>query len=112
MNSELAHSLWITGIGMGLVLASLLLIWGLMVLLVRVTRERAPQVGPAAAEERPAPSAQLMEQKRRAAVAAVAVALARARRPVRRPQLGGAGSPSPWQAAHRRAGRRGRRTVE
>ncbi len=112
MSPELSQSLLITAIGMGLVVASLLLLWGLMLLLVRATRERLPQAAPPVEEARPLPPAQMMEKKRQAAVAAVAVALARTRRPVRRPQPAGGGSPSPWQAAHRQAGSRGRRTVE
>jgi len=112
VSSDLAQSLLITAIGMGLVLVSLLLLWGLMLLLVRATRERTPQAASLGGEERPLPAPDLMEKRRQAAVAAVAVALARARRPMRRPQPSGGGSPSPWQAAHRRAGSRGRRTVE
>lgn len=112
MDTELAQSLLITGIGMGLVVACLVLLWGLMALLVRLTRQRAPEPRPPAAEQREVPVVHADDRKRLAAVAAVAVALARAGQS-RRPQYpGGAALPSPWQAAHRRAGSRGRRTVE
>ena len=112
MDTGLAQSLLITGIGMGLVVACLVLLWGLMALLVRLTRERTPGGTPPAVEQSPVPPMQADDHKKQAAVAAVAVALARARQ-ARRPQHPvGTASPSPWQAAHRRAGERGRRTVE
>ncbi len=63
-------ALEITVIGMGLVFGAILLLWGVMAALVRVTAERAP------ATTEPDEKAMAREQRRRAAVAAVAVALA------------------------------------
>ena len=110
MESSLSVSLWITVVGMGLVFACILFFWGLMILLVRLTRDRAPEGSPAEVDE---PGPETDDLKRQAAVAAVAVALARAgRQPrrLRRPE--GASALSPWQAAHRRAQPMGRGTVE
>jgi len=111
MEANLGLSLLITVIGMGLVFACILLFWGLMVLLVRLTRDRVPEESPAA--EVAGPQQETDDLKRQAAAAAVAVALARARwqsRRLRRPE--DAAALSPWQAAHRRAQPRGRGTVE
>jgi Na+-transporting methylmalonyl-CoA/oxaloacetate decarboxylase gamma subunit len=110
MEANLGLSLLITMIGMGLVFAFILLYWGLMVLLVRLTRDRAREGSPAEAEEaRP----ETDDLRRQAAAAAVAVALARARQQAHRPGRAEDGvALSPWQAAHRRAQPRGRGTVE
>jgi Na+-transporting methylmalonyl-CoA/oxaloacetate decarboxylase gamma subunit len=110
MEPNLTVSLLITVIGMGLVFAFILLFWGLMLLLVRLTRDRVPEASPAAVDEpRPEPD----DLKRQAAVAAVAVALARARlQPSRTRRTEDAAALSPWQAAHRRSQPRGRGTVE
>lgn len=82
MGEELVTSLEITVIGMALVFGAILLLWGVMVLLMRLTSESGdvvevnvdafkPALEPAARDEA------AYERKRRAAVAAVAVALAR-----------------------------------
>lgn len=69
--SDLSLTLVITAVGMGLVFAAILLLWGVMVLLVRLAGERdhtlTAQAEPDMAE---------LEMKRRAAAAAVAIALA------------------------------------
>ena len=110
MESSLSVSLWITVVGLGLVFACILFFWGLMVLLVRLTRDRTSEGSPAEAAE---PHPETDELKRQAAVAAVAVAIARARRQPRRlRRREDAAALSPWQAAHRRAQPRGRGTVE
>lgn len=70
MAENLADSLEITVIGMSLVFAAILLLWGLMSLLVRLTAEDDEVSEPVANPDE-------MELKRRAAVAAVMVALAR-----------------------------------
>lgn len=70
MSSELSLTLQITAIGMSLVFGAIVLLWGLMALLVRLTAERP---APAAA---PDSSRTPLELKRRAAAAAVAAALA------------------------------------
>lgn len=59
-------------VGMGLVFGAILLLWGLMALLVRLTTEKGEELGAA-----PLPSsADEMGLKRQAAAAAVAAALA------------------------------------
>lgn len=68
MFSNLWIALQITFIGMGLVFASIILLWGLMALLVRLTTDR-----PALIETSPVI---VSGPKQQAAVAAVAVALA------------------------------------
>lgn len=95
-------ALWITLIGMGLVFAAILFLWGMMALLVRLTAE--PQEAEASAPEPEAeiiaePSV-LADRKRRAAVVAVAFALSMRKpvQPVREPQPG---SLSAWQSVNR-----------
>jgi Na+-transporting methylmalonyl-CoA/oxaloacetate decarboxylase gamma subunit len=101
----MVNALWITLIGMGLVFAAIIVLWGVMALLVRLTAEKESAVeddtqfeeetvaAPEAVE-----SGALLDRKRRAAAAAVAVALslskpAQPARPV--------GSISAWQAGNR-----------
>lgn len=109
----MGNALWITLLGMGLVFLAILLLWGLMVLLVRLTREpKKAQPAPLpgndipVAEETPA-QAQLIERKRRAAAAAVAAALAvnnsKRSATVNLPMTGkpAPASVSAWQAVHR-----------
>jgi Na+-transporting methylmalonyl-CoA/oxaloacetate decarboxylase gamma subunit len=72
MAENLADSLEITVIGMSLVFAAIILLWGVMSLLVRFTAEED--------DDTPEPAAispDEMELKRRAAIAAVMVALIR-----------------------------------
>ena len=109
----MGNALWITLIGMGLVFLAILLLWGLMVLLVRLTREpQKAQPAPLPGNEIPVTEetptqAQLIERKRRAAAAAVAVAFA-----VNNSKRSGTvnlpmpGKPAPssisaWQVVHR-----------
>lgn len=104
----MANALWITLIGMGLVFVAILLLWGLMVLLVRVTAERTPVAPPAAdlpVEAAPEAGA-TPDLRRRAAAAAVAAALAFEKRSVfaRTPASHGAGRGSDWQTVQRAAG--------
>ncbi len=96
--------LWITLIGMGLVFIAILLLWGLMVLLVRLTAEKQ-ETSPV---ERPLvvldgsdllPTTPDRARKRRAAAAGVAVALALAQPESAARQAGS--SISAWQAVHR-----------
>jgi hypothetical protein len=97
------NALWITLVGMGLVFAAILMLWGLMALLVRLTRE--PEEKPAEpvliAEPTPAEAIdqeRLMERKRRAAAAGYIAALSI------RKLKGAAEKPtlvSAWQAVHR-----------
>jgi len=72
MTANLILALQITLVGMGLVFIAILLLWGLMVLLVRLTPER-PQLSLQEAQH--SDEAEI-KRKRRAAAIAVAVALA------------------------------------
>lgn len=80
------HALWITVIGMSLVFAAILLLWGLMALLVRLTADRpaAPGGAPPAPAAEPLPVSAAEDTgeeanrvlRRRAAAAGAAAALA------------------------------------
>ncbi len=97
-------ALWITLIGMGLVFAAILLLWGLMALLVRVAAEPAEaqeEVELTEEAERSAVVPGEMARKRRAAAAAVAVTLALRRYRRTDGAAQPAGSVSAWQAVHR-----------
>ena len=85
MNQTLINALWITLIGMGLVFISLLLLWGLMELMVRLTsktekEEPPPEISPGGQGAFYAPCDDLTLLKMRAAAAAVAFAIASAAR--------------------------------
>jgi sodium pump decarboxylase gamma subunit len=69
-------SLQITLIGMGLVFASLILLWGVMELMVRLTAEKEPTTAGEVAEPVAAAVEDDRARKQQAAAAAVAVALA------------------------------------
>jgi len=94
MAENLTVSLLIMAIGMGVVFASILLLWGLMAALVRLTADRAP----AEPEDTPA---DLMSLRQRAATAAVAVARQRATGTIGARALPPTASVSPWQAVMR-----------
>lgn len=101
---DLINALWITLIGMGLVFLSILLLWGLMALLVRLTAEKAAEniaEEPESETESVAipTGSLLLDKKRRAAAAAVVFALAREKRASSNGQP--AVSVSPWQAVNR-----------
>ena len=72
MTTNLQLAIQITLVGMGLVFAAILLLWGLMALLVRLAPGRPQQSMPELRDNRQAD----MERKRRAAAIAVAIALA------------------------------------
>ena len=77
---EFQQGLLITAIGMGLVFAVIILLWGLMALMMRVT-SREPQMEEEVSEDhqqngRDIPEMELIEAKRRAAAAALAVGIA------------------------------------
>lgn len=120
----MVNALWITLIGMGLVFLAILLLWGLLALLVRITAEpraavktvEPPPGGPLAAEAQQladSDSLRLIDRKRQAAAAAVAAALSLQKQP---PEVFAplprssepAGLVSPWQAVQR-AGQLSRR---
>jgi Na+-transporting methylmalonyl-CoA/oxaloacetate decarboxylase gamma subunit len=100
----LTKALLITGIGMGLVFVAIILLWGLMVVLVKLTadaeKENKCEINPekiAVIEEPQAADA----IKARAAAAAVATALALSTCSTQRRTLGSDLSLSNWKNAHR-----------
>lgn len=100
------NALWITLIGMGLVFIAILLLWGLMALLVRLTSEAAPAgeipTESAAASAAGADVATTGGAAARAAAAAVAVAMAMAaKKPASPAAANRPDSISVWQAVHR-----------
>lgn len=117
----MVNALWITLIGMGLVFVAILMLWGGMALLVRLTAERenseqsavddasaemdaeSAAVAAAFAEAEPnAADVDLVAQKRRAQAAAAAVCAALAlRKPVRGTNGAYPGALSAWQAVNR-----------
>jgi hypothetical protein len=81
MADNLMIALQISVIGMSLVFGTILLLWGVMVVLVRVLPEHAAAASAAAAAVAPAPATALPSdetraRRQRAAASAVAVALA------------------------------------
>ncbi len=79
MNPPIENSLLITAIGMGLVFISILLLWGMMELVVRMTaNKRSPLEQPDKAKEntKPAQTADNSDQTNRAKAAAAAVSYA------------------------------------
>lgn len=106
--SEIQQGLLITAIGMGLVFAVIIFLWGMMALMLRVTsRDKAPmdQVVPhIETDEVLVPEMQRAEGQRRAAAAAATVGMAiaadksRDHLSLERDELGGI---SPWQTVHR-----------
>ncbi len=100
-------ALWITLIGMGLVFIAILLLWGMMALLVKLTPDKAEAES---ANQPELPAAQpsipeadgLTQRKRRAAVAAVIAArILQSTPPASGMQAQPA--PSPWQSSQRAA---------
>ena len=78
MNANLINALLVTAIGMGLVFAAILLLWGMMAALVRIAGKQFKETIPnsiAASENKNMP-ANPLDLKRRAAAIAVSVALA------------------------------------
>ncbi|MDY6847127.1 MAG: OadG family protein [Chloroflexota bacterium] len=105
--SEFQYGLLITAIGMGLVFAVIIFLWGLMALMMRMTSGRKHDQSPAGDE--PITDAPMVaelktaEGQRRAAAAAVAVrtALSAKRKTDMRGIEDRRGDLSPWQAIHR-----------
>jgi Na+-transporting methylmalonyl-CoA/oxaloacetate decarboxylase gamma subunit len=110
--SPINSALIITAIGMGLVFIAIIALWGLMELMVRVTARFAKEEGAGEAEEGgeaagpvaeidPEPVDGLAELKRKAAAAAVVLALAQeAQQPVYA-QMPSYTSGSAWQTVSR-----------
>ena len=105
--SEFQQGLLITAIGMGLVFAVIIFLWGLMALIMRVTSGREQEQGTmveAPAMDMPlVPEIQKTESQRRAAAAAAAVGIALSALKVKAVQTSEdrSGELSPWQAVHR-----------
>jgi sodium pump decarboxylase gamma subunit len=104
--SPLVQSLWITLIGMGLVFIAILLLWGLMEGLMRLSArfvkeevEESEEQGEEEVYSSEPVLAVVSDQKKRAAAAAVAIALA-LRKPVGRSAAAQTGGTA-WQAVTR-----------
>ena len=102
MSGNLQSALLIAAIGMGLVFAAIVLLWGFMALLVRVSEVKEP----AESAEEPgsaamARAADETQMKKRAAAVAVAVALASLKTSSAFFPRGGETVFSPWQAVMR-----------
>jgi Na+-transporting methylmalonyl-CoA/oxaloacetate decarboxylase gamma subunit len=98
------QGLLIAGIGMGLVFVVIIFLWGLMALMMRVTSGKKKEELPTVTDEPLLPDIQNLQSTRRAAAAAVAVALASAglkKQMSSRPGEMENGSLTPWQAVHR-----------
>lgn len=105
---ELQQGLLITAIGMGLVFAVIIFLWGLMVLMMRLTSGNKQVEDPVesvpAEDATSIPEEEKVEEKRRAAAAAVAVEKAISQRKdsaVNKNQEAPVGALSPWQTVHR-----------
>ncbi len=107
MSELLSQGLYITAIGMGLVFVIILLLWGGMALLVRLTAERKKKVAPEMEETWVAPAAETDEPdlhgaRARAAAVAVAYALSASTQPAGMARQAAAlDALTPWQAARR-----------
>ena len=102
MAENLNAALQITLVGMTFVLAALGLLWVMMAVLVRVTAEREPAALPAETPAGVTAGAPPRDVQRRAAAAAVALALARlAESHPALPPARPAPNVSPWQAVMR-----------
>ena len=99
---NLSLSLQITLIGMGLVFGAILLLWIMMAVLVRLTPDREEAAEPAAEDSPIEPVATDQDRKRRAAIAAVAVAVAHEATPkIHEFPLPATPIVSAWQAVQR-----------
>jgi len=103
MLENLLSAVEITLIGMGLVFSAIILLWGVMVLLIRLGEERKTQSKkpPSQNEQINLPAVSMMDRKRRAAAVAVAYALAQYRYVPREFPLPPTAIVSAWQAVAR-----------
>ncbi len=92
---SLAIALQITLIGMALIFGVIVVLWSAMALLVRFTPDRVEESAAAASES------DRLSAKRRAAVAAVAIALAREQTTPPETAESSTAGLSVWQVAHR-----------
>ena len=102
MLENLSLALQITLAGMGLVFATIALLWAVMAGLVRLARDRLRPVPPVEGEALPPQPGPDREMRRRAAAIAVAVALARhAEAEARAVPLAQADAMTAWQTVNR-----------
>ena len=106
--TEIQQGLWITAVGMGLVFAVIIFLWGVMALLMRLTSRKQTsseeQALPETTDDSLLQELQTVEAQRRAAAAGVAVALAIGSARQKSRSTGSAedaGALNPWLAAHR-----------
>ncbi|MCB2210222.1 OadG family protein [bacterium] len=109
--TEMQQGLLIAGIGIGLVFAVIIFLWGLMALMMRLTsgkQSKDPETeSPEATDEPLLPELEVVESQRKAAAAAVAVANAMAQVSRQRASTAShaagdeAGGMNPWLVAHR-----------
>ena len=104
--TEIQQGLWITAVGMGLVFAVIIFLWGVMALLMRLTSHKPTAVEeehpPVSTDEPLIPELASVETQRRAAAAAAAVALALAENKGHtKKAVEPTGSMNPWLAVHR-----------
>ncbi len=103
--NPIVQGLLITAIGMGLVFVAILLLWGLMVVIVRITADHNSEKETTAAEvvsdlETLTPSLQGSKELQKVAAVSVAIAMNLQKTiPTIKPQASNA--ISPWQAARR-----------
>lgn len=102
INETFQAGLLITAIGMGLVFAAIILLWGLMTLMVRIgSKLENPKTNGVLAEE-PAIEPGIAESdKHKAAAAALAVALSLQSRLMKRTPVISANTGTAWQDIHR-----------
>ena len=112
MLADLIISLQITLVGMGLVFGAIVLLWGLIALLMRLTTDSKTHF-PLLEEVQTISYADIeeIEQKRRAALAAVAVALAIDRQAPHVFPIPQTALVSAWQAVMRASNIRNRRSI-
>jgi Na+-transporting methylmalonyl-CoA/oxaloacetate decarboxylase gamma subunit len=103
MLENLLSALEITLIGMGLVFAAIILLWGVMVVLIRIGEERKipSKQSPSQDEKINQSATGIIARKRRAAAATVAYALAQNRYVPREFPLPPTAIVSAWQAVAR-----------
>lgn len=107
MSTTLQSALLITAVGMGLVFAAIIFLWGLMAAMVRLGAEREDagekaRLSPASDDGTNDEESDVeRERRKRAAALAVAVAMASARRPLGPFPLPPTAFVSPWQSVMR-----------
>ena len=97
-NSDLSTALWITLLGMVLVFIGILLLWGMMELLVHITRKREKAEEPS---HEPASTFDDRSLKQKAAAAAVVTAISLQNSTTVSAPISQQEVLSPWQSLHR-----------